>query len=123
MAEYCQWAREALHFDVVTRWEGGRHHNMPQDFADMLGWPEIGQAAVRAYRQVPTGTPVLIYGENYGQAGAVDYFGRQADLPPAVSFADSYRLWMPSNTNAKPSFTSTMNSVRMCRQSSPTSGK
>lgn len=101
MVEYCQWAREALHFDVVTRWEDGRHHSLPQDFADMLGWPEIGQAAVRAYRQVPTGTPVLIYGENYGQAGAVDYFGRQADLPPAVSFADSYRLWMPSNTNAE----------------------
>ncbi len=101
MAEYCIWAREALHFDVITRWEDGHHHRLPQDFADMLGWPEIGQAAIRAYQQVPPGTPVLIYGENYGQAGAVDYFGRKADLPPAVSFSDSYRLWMPQHTNAE----------------------
>lgn len=100
MAEYCRWAGRNLGLDFVTRWEDGRQHPLPQDFADMLGWPEIGQAATDAFQQLPPGTPVMIYGENYGQAGAVDYFGRRAGLPPAVSFADTYRLWLPETTQA-----------------------
>jgi hypothetical protein len=36
-----------------------------------------------------------IYGDNYGEAGAVDYFGPRFGLPPAVSGHNSYFLWGP----------------------------
>lgn len=101
MAAYCRWAAENLGLEGATRWEDGRNYPLPQDYADMLGWPELGEAAVKAVQLLPPGAPVLIYGENYGQAGAVDYFGRKHDLPPAVSFSDTYRLWMPDSTAAQ----------------------
>ncbi len=101
MAAYCQWASANLGLEGLTRWEDGRNHPLPQDYADMLGWPELGAATVEAYRQLPPGTRVLIYGENYGQAGAADYFGRAHGLPPAVSFSDTYRLWLPDSTAAQ----------------------
>jgi hypothetical protein len=36
-----------------------------------------------------------IFGQNYGQAGAVDFFGRQYGLPPALSGHQTYYLWGP----------------------------
>ncbi len=101
MAAYCQWVGQNLGLTDVNRWEDGRTYPLPQDYADMLGWPELGRAAIAAYRQLPPGTPVLVYGENYGQAGAVDYFGRLQGLPPAVSFSDTYRLWIPDSISAQ----------------------
>ncbi|MCC6459233.1 MAG: glycosyltransferase family 39 protein [Saprospiraceae bacterium] len=101
MADYCRWAAEHLGLRDVTRWENGEYYALPQDYADMLGWAELGQTAVDAYQQVPAGEAVLIYGENYGQAGAVDFYGRPYGLPPAVSFSDSYRLWLPDSTQAQ----------------------
>jgi hypothetical protein len=92
---YCSWMVEKAGIDGPMRWEDGRIHPVPQDYADMHGWKEIAQLAAQAYQQVPEGERVMIYGENYGQAGAVDYYGDQWGLPQAVSFADSYRLWLP----------------------------
>ena len=43
----------------------------------------------------------MIYGENYGLAGAVDFYAKGAGLPPAVSFSDTYRLWAPDSTDAQ----------------------
>jgi hypothetical protein len=37
----------------------------------------------------------VIYGENYGRAGAVDFFGRKYGLPGAVSGHNNYWLWIP----------------------------
>ena len=101
MAEYCRWAAGRLGLEGLTRWEDNRQYPLPQDYADMLGWPELANAAVVAFRQVPAGTPVMIYGENYGQAGAVDHFGHRYGLPPAVSFSDTYRLWLPDEIGAR----------------------
>ncbi len=91
------WAERGL--DAPLRWEDGQLHPLPQDYADMLGWPEIARLTELAYAQVQPDEEVLIYAENYGQAGAVDRFGR--NLPPAVSFSDTYRLWAPRQTNAQ----------------------
>lgn len=95
--EYCHWLSDTVGFDAPMRWEDGRIHELPQDFADMLGWDELARLAEQAVEQA--GEPVLLYAENYGQAGAIDHLGR--DLPPAVSFADSYRLWLPDTTSAQ----------------------
>ncbi len=97
---YCRWLTQNTGLDMITRWEDGRQHPLPQDFADMLGWQELATLADEACQRVPPGEAVLLYAENYGQAGAIDRLGRAPELPPAVSFADSYRLWAPDTTTA-----------------------
>jgi 4-amino-4-deoxy-L-arabinose transferase-like glycosyltransferase len=99
MLQYCQYAIEKIGFDGPMRWEDGQIHHLPQDYADMLGWEELAQLATQAY-QAAGGEEVILYCENYGQAGAVEYYTRRQGLPPVVSFSDSYRLWLPSKTSA-----------------------
>lgn len=82
--------------DAPFRWEDGRIHALPQDYADMLGWERIAglvQQAVEAGAD-PDGT--VIFAENYGQAGAIEHYtGRLV-----ISFSDSYRLWVPDSLPA-----------------------
>jgi 4-amino-4-deoxy-L-arabinose transferase-like glycosyltransferase len=75
------------------RWEDGKTHALPQDFADMLGWPEIAVLANEAIKKHGKTDNILIYAENYGQAGAVELLGKPT--VPVYSFSDSYRLWVP----------------------------
>lgn len=99
MLQYCTYLIEKVGFEGPMRWEDGRIHPLPQDYADMMGWEELGGLAIEACRAAE-GEGILLYGENYGQAGAVDYYGQGKGLPPAVSFSDSYRLWLPRNISA-----------------------
>lgn len=97
--DYCQRQIERG-LDGPMRWESGRVHPLPQDYADMLGWEEIVRLVVTAYEAAPDPERVMIYAENYGQAGAIDHFAPPGKLPPVVSFADTYRLWAPATTQA-----------------------
>ncbi|MBV6439833.1 MAG: hypothetical protein EPGJADBJ_01487 [Saprospiraceae bacterium] len=82
---------------VAVRWEDGALHPLPQDYADMLGWAELAAQVYKA-DALAGGQLYLIYGENYGQAGAVEYYFRKnGKRSTAVSFADSYRLWAPDS--------------------------
>jgi hypothetical protein len=38
-----------------------------------------------------------IFGQNYGEAGAMEYFGPGLELPPALSAHNSYWLWGPGD--------------------------
>jgi len=51
----------------------------------------------RAYHSLPPDVQVrtAIFGQNYGQAGAVDLFGSKYGLPKAISGHQSYYLWGP----------------------------
>ena len=99
MMQYCAYLIDKVGFEGPMRWEDGRIHPLPQDYADMLGWEELGKLAAEAFRAAG-GEDVLLYCENYGQAGAVDYYSKGKGLPPAVSFSDTYRLWLPRITKA-----------------------
>jgi hypothetical protein len=81
----------------VLQWEDGEHHALPQDFADMLGWKEMADKAIRLYHSLPDSVKrhTGVYGDNYGQAGALSFYGMNAGLPEAVSFSSSYALWAP----------------------------
>ncbi|HRI58268.1 MAG TPA: glycosyltransferase family 39 protein, partial [Saprospiraceae bacterium] len=82
---------------VAVRWEDGELHPLPQDYADMLGWVELEGLAYKAAMKAGNNA-YIIYGDNYGQAGAVDYFVHSTRLlpnPTVASFSDSYRLWAP----------------------------
>jgi hypothetical protein len=81
----------------AVRWEDGQLHELPQDYADMLGWPELAAIVDSAIVQAGDRKSLMIYAENYGQAGAVEQFCQAIDPPPVVSFSDSYRLWVPAD--------------------------
>ena len=70
---------------------------LPQFFADRFGWPEMAQATADAYFALPEAqrAQTAIYTENYGQAGAIDFFGPALGLPKAISGHLSYFYWGP----------------------------
>lgn len=80
----------------LLRWEDGKNHALPQDFADMLGWREMAALSRRAYAQVPDSDKpyTLIMCGNYGQAGALNYYNH-GRIPLASSFNADYVFWFP----------------------------
>jgi hypothetical protein len=80
----------------LLRWEDGKNHNLPQDFADMLGWHEMADKALEAYQMIPKEDQdsTLIICNNYGQAGALNFYNR-GKMPEAYSFNTDYIYWMP----------------------------
>jgi hypothetical protein len=83
--------------DVGRRFEDGTIHSLPQDYADMLGWEELTRLVDEAYQQTGEKEHVLIYCENYGQAGAVAVIGQKYGLPEPVSFHESFLYWAPQH--------------------------
>lgn len=87
--------REALGF----KWEDQQNHPLPQDFADMMGWREITEMTAKHYQMLPDSIKknTAIYCRGYYTAGAINYFGRNLQLPEAISDNGSYLLWIPEN--------------------------
>jgi 4-amino-4-deoxy-L-arabinose transferase-like glycosyltransferase len=83
----------------LFRWEDGKNHNLPQDFADMLGWSEMADKAFKAYKMIPEGEQenTIILCSNYGQAGALNYYNR-GKLPEAYAFNTDYIYWIPKKS-------------------------
>lgn len=75
----------------MLRWEDGKDHALPQDFADMLGWRELAQKVDSAYVAIHAPNETLVLCDNYGQAGAINYYTQQAVR--AVSFNADYIDW------------------------------
>ena len=82
----------------VYRWEDGRDHVLPQDYADMLGWRELADKTWAAYQSLPDSVRAraLIHCANYGQASAINYYNRHRPLPIANSLNGSFLFWYPS---------------------------
>jgi hypothetical protein len=80
----------------MLRWEDGKNHNLPQDFADMLGWHEMADKSLAAYKNIPTAEleNTLIICNNYGQAGALNYYNK-GKMPEAYAFNTDYIYWLP----------------------------
>jgi len=70
---------------------------LPQHFGDRFGWPEMVQQVAQIYNNLPAEERARtgIYANNYGEAGAIDFFGPQYGLPKAISPHQSYYLWGP----------------------------
>jgi hypothetical protein len=76
------------------RHEMGR---LPQFYADMHGWREMAEAVAGVVRTLPAEdrAKACVFGQNYGEAGAMEYFGPRLGLPPTISRHNSYWLWGP----------------------------
>jgi hypothetical protein len=70
---------------------------LPQIFADQFGWEEMVATVARVDNGLPPAIRprTAIFGQNYGQAGAIDLFGPCYGLPAAISGHQSYFLWGP----------------------------
>lgn len=76
----------------LLRWEDGKNHALPQDYADMLGWKELAHQVDLVYATLPAGEQTLILCDNYGQAGAINYYTRNKNVV-ANSFNADYINW------------------------------
>jgi hypothetical protein len=70
---------------------------IPQHFADQLGWRDVERQVASVYRALPPADRARagIYVSNYGLAGALDFYGGDDHLPPALSGHNQYFLWGP----------------------------
>lgn len=82
----------------LLHWEDGKDHPLPQDFSDMLGWREMADKTLIAYQMIPANERenTLVFCDNYGQTGAVNYYNR-TKMPEAYSFATDYIYWLPDH--------------------------
>jgi hypothetical protein len=76
---------------------------LPQWFADQFGWQEIVAETAKGYARLsPEERPGCgIFAQDYGQAGAIDFFGPHYGLPPALSGHQTYWLWGPRGYSGK----------------------
>jgi hypothetical protein len=70
---------------------------LPQHFADMFGWPQMAARVAAVYNALPPAdrAKAVFFGQNYGEAAAIDVFGRPLGLPPAISGHNNYFVWGP----------------------------
>jgi hypothetical protein len=70
---------------------------LPQYYADQHGWAEMAVKVAAVYNALPPTdrAKAVFLGLNYGEAAAIDVFGRPMGLPPAISGHNNYYLWGP----------------------------
>jgi hypothetical protein len=76
----------------LHRWEDGKDHELPQDYADMLGWKELAENVDSVCATLPNLDKTLILCDNYGQAGAINFYTKNKKVI-ASSFNADYIDW------------------------------
>ncbi|HEY4054701.1 MAG TPA: glycosyltransferase family 39 protein [Terriglobales bacterium] len=76
---------------------------LPQWYADQFGWQEIVAETAIAWNQLSAAEreDCGIFGQDYGQAGAIDFFGPKYGLPPSLSGHQTWFLWGPGSYSGK----------------------
>jgi 4-amino-4-deoxy-L-arabinose transferase-like glycosyltransferase len=70
---------------------------LTQVFSDELGWRDLEKTVAGIYQALPPDDRrhAAIVASNYGEAAAIDVYGRDDNLPPALSGQDQYYFWGP----------------------------
>jgi hypothetical protein len=84
----------------LLRWEDGKDHSLPQDFADMTGWSDLAKKVDSVYSQLPDKENTLVLCDNYGEAGAINYYSKFKNIN-AVSMNADYINWFKLNNPIK----------------------
>ena len=76
---------------------------LPQNFSDRFGWEGMAEDVARVHDRLPPGerSEACVLAGNYGEAGAIDFFGERHGLPKAISGHNSYYLWGPGNCDGE----------------------
>lgn len=69
---------------------------LPQHEADMFGWPELADSVARVAATLAPSerARAIVIVDNYGEAGALEHFGR-GRVPPVACQHVNYYLWGP----------------------------
>jgi hypothetical protein len=86
----------AIHFEP-PRTETSHTAALPQILADQFGWEQMAGSVAHVYHdlQPEDRHRAAIFCQNYGEAGAIDFFGPKLGLPAAISGHQNYFLWGP----------------------------
>lgn len=89
MAAYAGW----LGLGTETNW--GETLELPQDYADMLGWQAQAEAVSRAFAALsPADQSVaVVSASNYGEAGALARYAPRYGYPYPVSTSGDFHAW------------------------------
>ena len=87
--------------EFTNRWEDGKVHNLPQDYADMIAWKELADLVTDTYLDLPEESKkeCLIFADEYCTAGAILFYGKNHGLPEPICFNDNFLLWAPDSIN------------------------
>jgi len=70
---------------------------LPQFYADMFGWEELAATVITVHASLleEEKERCVIFTENYGEAGAIEFFGKSYGIPRVISGHNNYFLWGP----------------------------
>ena len=79
------------------KFENQPEGKLPQIYADMFGWEQMAQTVATYYHTLSPEEQqkTAIFGNNYGEAAAIDFFGPKYGLPKSISTHQSYWIWGP----------------------------
>jgi hypothetical protein len=68
---------------------------LPQFYADRFGWKEMVGEVRDVYNKLSDKEKkeAIVFGQNYGEASAVNIYGKEYGLPMAISSHNSYWMW------------------------------
>lgn len=74
---------------------------LPQIFADRFGWQEMTAVTANIYNSLSAEEKnrTAIFTGNYGEAGAINYYGKNMGLPRALSGHNNFYFWPPDSGN------------------------
>jgi hypothetical protein len=81
----------------LLKWEDQKDHELPQDFADMLGWKELSDKTKTFFysNSIFARSNTIIYCRNYGQAGALPFYANDDYFSyRIISDNGSFLLWI-----------------------------
>ncbi|MBZ5552030.1 MAG: glycosyltransferase family 39 protein [Acidobacteriia bacterium] len=90
------WYTKTFHIEQ-PRFERRATNAMPQFFADRFGWPEMVEAVAKVYNRLPPEerARTAIFGNDFGETGAIDFYGPQFGLPKSIGNHLSNWDWGP----------------------------
>jgi len=79
------------------KFEHSRQGVLPQLYADMFGWEGMTQRVAAYYHTLSPEEQrrTAIFANNYGEGGAIDFFGPKYGLPKAIGGHQNYWIWGP----------------------------
>ena len=85
------------------REEVGHTAELPQHFADRFGWEAMVAEVAKVYNSLSPEDRARceIVCRNYGEAGAIDFFGPRHGLPKAICGHNNYWLWGPRDATGE----------------------
>lgn len=80
--------------------EAQRLTQLPQYYADMFGWENMAATVSKVYLSLPPDErkKTVVFAQNYGEAGAIDFFRGKYPLPRVICGHNNYWYWGPGDT-------------------------